>query len=512
LRLRDVLGGIQVLATRGDLNGEVTGICYDSRRCREGCLFVAVGGLKDDGHRHIDDAVARGAKAVVYEREMNIPAGVAAVRVADSRLALGRLGCNFHGDPSSAMTLVGVVGTNGKTTVTYLLEAILNAAGRPCGVLGTVNYRFGDVVVAAPNTTPESYEFHRILDEMKRAGVEACVAEISSHAVALRRVEDLDFDVGVFTNLSRDHLDFHGTMEEYFSAKRRFFTEILPRSRKGRGFPLVVNVDDPKGREIVEAAPLAARTYGVEGEAHVRPLTFRCDLAGIQGEIAADGRVINLSSPLIGRFNLYNILAAVGAALSLDVDPEAIVRGVAALGAVPGRLEKVGAGEGIPQVFVDYAHTEDALRRVLDNLAIFRRSRIITVFGCGGDRDRGKRPLMGRAAALGSDLTVVTSDNPRSEDPLAIIGEITAGIPSQIPRLTPSELRGAAVRKAYCVIPDRREAIDTAVGLAEPEDIVLIAGKGHEDYQIIGDRRIFFDDRLAAAQALASYVPPGVKR
>jgi murE/murF fusion protein len=515
--LTRLLHTVDLLEIQGNLSGTCESLCYDSRGCGPGSLFVAVPGLKTDGHAHIADALARGARVVVHEAPWTPPPGVTAVRVADARRALGRLARNFFGDPSAALTLVAVTGTNGKTTVTYLLEAILRATGHATGVLGTVNYRYGAKTFAAPNTTPESYELQRLLRQMADAGVTHVVAEVSSHAVDLKRVDEVAFDIGVFTNLSQDHLDYHGTMERYYVAKRRFFTEVLPAGGKGRPCPCVINVDDPWGRRLAGEVALPVLTFGLADGAAVTAADAQLTLAGIAARLRCDRGEFPLRSPLFGRFNLENLLAAAAAALSLGVPTNAIAAGIAALAQVPGRLERVSRS-GEPTVFVDYAHTDDALRRVLETLNEHRRGRIVTVFGCGGDRDRAKRPLMGRAAADLSDLTVVTSDNPRSEDPAAIIAQIEAGLAARgIPKLPPEALKpdrqpmtgapspeapGAASPKGYTVIPDRARAIAAAVALAAETDICLIAGKGHEDYQILGERRIFFDDRLVARAAL----------
>jgi UDP-N-acetylmuramoyl-L-alanyl-D-glutamate--2,6-diaminopimelate ligase len=502
-----VLQGVDVRKVTGDLSGDVRSLCYDSRQCSPGSLFVAVPGLKVDGHRFLDEAVRRGARFVVVERDIHPPRGVVAVRVTDSRRALGTLGRNFFENPSGSLCLVGIVGTNGKTTVTYLLESILLAAGQRPGILGTVNYRFGDRLWPAPNTTPESLEMQRILRVMLDAGATHAVGEISSHALELKRVDDCDFDLGVFTNLSQDHLDFHGTMEAYFAAKSRMFLEILPASRKGRAIRAAVNADDPWGRKLLAQAAVKTLSYGLETPADVSARNVSLTVEGIEAEVRGPGIATTLRSPLIGRFNLYNILAAAAAAAALGIPEAAVREGVENLRNVPGRLEMVAGGKNDPRIFVDYAHTEDALRRVLENLAAFRRGRIITVFGCGGDRDRGKRPLMGRAAVEGSSVTVVTSDNPRTEDPLEIIREIETGVVGlPVRRLKAPDLNGTSGktgRPVYLVVPDRREAIRRAIGAAGPDDIVLIAGKGHEDYQIVGTERTHFDDRQIARELLA---------
>ena len=504
MNLSTLLQDIPILKRTGDLSGTVSGVCYDSRQCGEGSLFVAIAGLAADGHDYIPEAIRRGARVIVHEKPYSPLPGIAAVQVSESRRVLGILGKNFYGDPSSRLCLVGVVGTNGKTTVTYLLESIFAAAGWSAGVLGTVNYRFGGKVLASPHTTPESLEMHRILREMADTGVTHVVAEVSSHSLDLRRVDDCAFDLGIFTNLTQDHLDYHRTMDRYFDAKKRFFLEILPSGKKNPGRRMVVNGDDPWGRRLLRKAGLPALSFGVEGPCDVLARDPDLSLDGIHAVLeTAPGR-FPVSSPLVGRFNLYNILAAAAAAMALGVREEAIRRGIAAMKQVPGRLEKVG-GPGDPRVFVDYAHTEDALRRVLQDLSGFKKEgRLLTIFGCGGDRDRGKRPRMGRAAAVLSDLLLITSDNPRTEEPMEIIRQIESGIPPEVMRKVPADdFAGRAPERHYSVVPDRAAAIEKIIACAGPTDLVLIAGKGHEDYQILGNRRIAFDDRLVAGSALA---------
>lgn len=501
--IRDLLNNVEPLHTAGDCSGDVPAVCYDSRHCEKNGLFVAIPGLKVDGHNYIAEAVARGARFIVHEKDYSPPSGITAIRVQDSRRALGILGRNFYKDPSSRLCLIGVTGTNGKTTITYLLESIIKKAGFNVGVLGTVNYRFNEKVLPAPNTTPESYEMQRILRIMADAGVTHVIAEVASHAVDLKRVDDCSFDMGIFTNLSRDHLDYHGTMENYFRVKKRFFDDVLLSGEKRRKF-IIVNGDDLWGQRLLREfrTDVPPRTFGIENRCDLTADPFELSLEGIRAKIRTGGGAFFVTSPLIGKFNLYNVLAASMAALSLDI-PEKFVRtGIAGLKKVPGRLEKISKSDE-PGVFVDYAHTDDALRSVLQNLSAFRKRKIVTVFGCGGDRDRGKRPLMGRAAVTLSDATIVTSDNPRTEDPLAIIGEIEKGVlETSVKKISPETLKKETNEKVYTIIPDRKKAIEEAVLLADPSDIVLIAGKGHENYQIIGDRRIPFDDRKVAKSAL----------
>jgi UDP-N-acetylmuramoyl-L-alanyl-D-glutamate--2,6-diaminopimelate ligase len=501
--LLELLEKVDVLEVHGTRAREIEGICFDSRRCEADFLFVAVAGMKFDGHLFVPEAVRRGAKAIVYEKEIARHASYTSIRVRDSRRALGVLGKNFFENPSGALGLIGVTGTNGKTTVTYLLESILREAGHEPGVIGTVNYRWGTKVLTASHTTPESFELQRLLAEIRSAGITHVVMEVSSHALELRRVEDCEFDLGIFMNLTQDHLDFHGTMEDYYASKKRFFTDLLAGEKNGRRQGRIINIDDPWGRRLAEE--LGAKglvTFGIDSIAFVQAKEAELSLGEIRAEIETPAGAFPLRAPLSGRFNLYNILAATAAAFHLGIPLSAIQRGIECAKPVPGRLEKISE-TGEPAVFVDYAHSEDALKRVLQNLARFRKGRIITVFGCGGDRDRGKRPLMGRAAAEESDLVIVTSDNPRTEEPLAIIGAIEGGIDANVmKKISPEELRAAGAGKTYTVVADRREAIGLAIGMASPDDIVLIAGKGHEDYQIIGTVTIPFDDRTVGREAL----------
>jgi UDP-N-acetylmuramoyl-L-alanyl-D-glutamate--2,6-diaminopimelate ligase len=503
VHIRDLLKNVEPLHIVGDFSGNVSTVCYDSRTCEKSSLFVAIPGLKVDGHNYILEAVAQGARFIVHEKDYSPPSGITAIRVPDSRRTLGILGRNFFRDPSSHLCLIGVMGTNGKTTVTYLLESILKAAKIRVGVLGTVNYRFNRKVLQSPNTTPESYEMQKILRTMTDEGITHVIAEVSSHAADLKRIDDCAFDIGIFTNLTQDHLDYHGTMENYFQAKKRFFDEVLPTGRKRKKF-MIVNRDDPWGQQLLQEVrkDLFVRTFGLENDCDVTADPFSLSLDGIEAHIRTKKNAFRVTSSLIGKFNLYNMLAAILAAEALVVPEKFIRMGVAKLKKVPGRLEKISASDE-PGVFVDYAHTDDALRRVLQNLSAFRKRKIVTVFGCGGDRDRGKRPLMGKAAVSFSDVTIVTSDNPRTENPLAIIGEIEKGIcETSVKKFSPETLNTGPDEKAYMIIPDRKKAIEKAVSLADPSDIVLIAGKGHENYQIVGNTRIPFDDRKAAKNAL----------
>jgi UDP-N-acetylmuramoyl-L-alanyl-D-glutamate--2,6-diaminopimelate ligase len=502
MKLSQLIKGIDIMNLSADNAGEVSTLCYAADKCENGSMFVAVRGLAHDGHDFIADAVNRGARYIVHEKDIQIPSGVIAIKVSNSRRALGVLAKNYFGNPSARLCLVGVTGPNGKTTTTYILESILAAAGCKCGVLGTVNYRYNNKTYPAPNTTPESYEMQKILRTMADEGVTHVIAEVSSHAIDFKRVDDCDFDLGVFTNLTHEHLDYHLTTENYFQAKKRFFAEVLPQSKKVHPQKMIINGDDQWGKIILKDVALPALTYGVEKNNAVRTVSYELSLSGIKAKIDLEGEDISISTPFVGKFNIYNILAAAAAAKALQISKAIIKAGIESLSYVPGRLERIDSSLGFT-VLVDYAHKPDALKQVLQNLAEFKKKRIITVFGCGGNRDKGKRPLMGEAATFYSDLTIVTSDNPRLEDPLVIIAEIEKGIESnKIKKADFDNLSEHRDTHYYTVIPDRRKAIETAIMEAEPEDIVLIAGKGHEDYQILGTKKISFDDRIVAAQAL----------
>ena len=473
----------------------ISGVTDDSRAVKPGHCFVALKGLTVDGHAFAEAAVAAGAVAVVASRPLEL--GVPCVVVQDPARALGLAASRLLGEPARKLTLVGITGTNGKTTTTYLLEAILAAAGRRPGVVGTVSYRFGGTVEPAPFTTPTPVALHGVLGRMVEAGCTDAVMEVSSHALDLGRVWGCEFQVAAFTHLTQDHLDLHGNMEAYLAAKALLFRRHLRA-----GGTAVVNVDGGGAESIVrevesrsDVTLLRCSTRGAEAEATLEDLRY--DVDGLSARLVVRGTSVPLRSPLVGTYNAENVLLAAACAQALGVSLETIARGVAALKGVPGRLERVEGAPGFA-ILVDYAHTPDALERAMAVLRPLCAGRLIVVFGCGGDRDRTKRPLMGRAAARDADLAVVTSDNPRTEDPLAIVEEVLGGVRREpIPAL--SSLEG---RRGYLVEPDRRKAIFAAVTAAREGDIVLIAGKGHEDYQILGKQKIHFDDREEAREAL----------
>jgi UDP-N-acetylmuramoyl-L-alanyl-D-glutamate--2,6-diaminopimelate ligase len=508
MRVKDFLNIEPVTHAEGDLEQEVRGLAYDSRKVGAGDIFFATPGEKADGHDFIGEAVRRGAAVVVFSREGNWPHAPASVKVRDIRRAMGLWSAHFYGRPSEKLQLVGVTGTNGKTTLTYLIESLLRAAGSEPGVIGTINYRYGGREVPSHHTTPESLDLQAMLAEMSNAGVKAVAMEVSSHALVQERVRGLDFDVGVFTNLSRDHLDYHRDMDEYFSAKSRLFTDYLNASSKSRK-AAVIYAEDPRGRQLIErirAADLDLWSYGEDQRWDVHPIDVERDVRGLRGTIETRGRKITFESALVGAANLQNILGAIAVGRALGVDEAALSRGIAQLESVPGRLEKVANDRGIT-ILVDYAHSPDALEKVLGAVRPLTGGKLICVFGCGGDRDRGKRPLMGEIAARLSDIVVLTSDNPRTEEPAAILDEVETGIKkTDLAKIGISELGcsagGSAITRGYFVEVDRRKAIGIAVAAASTGDLVLIAGKGHEDYQILGMHKIHFDDREVAREQL----------
>jgi UDP-N-acetylmuramoyl-L-alanyl-D-glutamate--2,6-diaminopimelate ligase len=488
VRFETLLEAMPEREVHGALPVTVRGLTDDSRRVTAGGCFVAIRGLRADGRRFIPQAVDRGARAIVAEPPDPLPGeAVGRILVPDTRRALPRLADAYFGHPSRALTVVGITGTNGKTTTSYLTEALLRARGLETGVIGTIQYVVRGRARDAGQTTPEAVELQGLLAEMVAAGVGGVAMEVSSHALALHRVDGVGFDVAVFTNLTQDHLDFHGTMEEYAAAKRRLFAELLPGGRKP-GATAVLNADDPVGAKWARTQPGRVLTFGLGPGHAIRPLEHQSGFGGIRLLATSPAGPIRIDSPLIGEHNVMNLLGAIGIGVALELAPDAIATALASVTRVPGRFEQVGAGQDF-LVVVDYAHTPDALQRVLETARRLTTGRLGIVFGAGGDRDRGKRPVMGRIAATLADRVWLTSDNPRSEDPAAIIEEIATGVAPPPPG-------------GYARHPDRREAIRTALEWARPGDTVVIAGKGHETYQIIGDQVLPFDDRLVAREFL----------
>jgi UDP-N-acetylmuramoyl-L-alanyl-D-glutamate--2,6-diaminopimelate ligase len=494
MRLSEIIKGT---GARGDVGGDpdIGRVTGDSRDIGPGSLFFALPGAERDGHDFVSDAVRRGAAAIVAERR--VPCGSAALLLApSSRRAMAIAAANFHRRPGDALALAGVTGTNGKTTVAWLVEACARAAGVPVGMVGTVTHRWPGAERPAGHTTPESTTLHALLGEMRDAGTRAAVLEVSSHALAQERIAGLRFRIAAFTNLTRDHLDYHGDMERYFAAKRRLFSEHLAPDGTA-----VVNVRDPFGARLADQLGPGRRVWRYGGRAgdELRAMRVEAGLAGISATLETPAGPLAIRSPLVGAHNVENLLCAAGVALALELPPDAVARALSGSGGAPGRLERVAA-RGL-SVFVDYAHTDDALSRALDALRGLAPRRLLCVFGCGGDRDRGKRPLMGEAAARGADAIVVTSDNPRSEDAAAIVAEIVPGLErAGLRRVTAAALR--AGERGFAVEPDRRAAIHLAVGAAREGDAILLAGKGHEELQIVGAARLPFSDREEARRAL----------
>jgi UDP-N-acetylmuramoyl-L-alanyl-D-glutamate--2,6-diaminopimelate ligase len=497
--LAQLLQGLEILHIRGDDSIPVTGLAYHSGRVQPGDVFVALKGYQTDGHLYIAKAIENGARAVVVENHLPSYPGIVQVRTPDTRLALAHMAAAFAGHPSHDLPVIGITGTNGKTTTSYILEAIWQARGDRVGVIGTVNCRFAGLVRPSPVTTPESLDLQILLKEMQDHDINCAIMEVSSHALDLKRAHACRFAGAVFTNLSQDHLDYHRDLETYFAAKSLLFTELLAAAGAAAGLA-VINVDDPWGKKLRSQLSTPALTYGFGPGVDIRPETYTLSSRGITARLTTPFGPLEISSPLVGHYNLANIMAAAGTALGLGINPDHVVRGLTELTGVDGRLEPV-AVPGQPLVLVDYAHTPDALTQVLKVLRSLDFTRIITVFGCGGDRDRTKRPLMGQAAALGSDLVIVTSDNPRTEDPENIISHIEAGLKDLGYHPVPVAEIAQATR-GYLLVPDRRQAILRAVAIAAPGDVILLAGKGHETYQIIGTRRLHFDDREEARAAL----------
>jgi UDP-N-acetylmuramoyl-L-alanyl-D-glutamate--2,6-diaminopimelate ligase len=489
MTFQQLLDGAEVLASSGD--SDVSCVEYDSRRVKPGCVFIAMRGESSDGNRFIDQAIQSGAVAVVTDSatERTRP-NVAWAVVPRGRRALARVSANFYKKPAERMAITGITGTNGKSTTAFLLESILKAANRKCALIGTIEYHVAGKVLPAPHTTPESLDLNRIFSQAVGSGASEAVMEVSSHALTQGRVFGIPFDAAVFTNLTRDHLDYHNTMEEYFAAKRVLFEGCgtdAPRAA-------VTNIDDEAGAKLAEFSPKHSSVvlkYGWEqGDLHTEKVEITTH--GTRFDLVTPKARIPMFTALIGRVNVYNILAAAAAAIARGCEAETISQGVEQLECVPGRFQRVDCGQPFT-VVVDYAHTDDALRNLTSLareivLALNPRGRVLSVFGCGGDRDRKKRPLMGEAVGQGSDFAVLTSDNPRSEDPLAIINDAVVG------------LQKTGVN--YTIEPDRRKAIAFAISEARPADIVLIAGKGHEKVQVTKDGAIPFDDVEVAREAL----------
>jgi UDP-N-acetylmuramoyl-L-alanyl-D-glutamate--2,6-diaminopimelate ligase len=485
MELAELISGLRDPIVTGSLERRITSLCYDSREAGPGSLFVAIRGNVVDGHSFIDQAIDRGAVAVVAEKP-GLTQRATLIQVSDSRDALARLAATFYRNPSKQLRMIGITGTNGKTTTTFLIKHLLERAGQRTGLVGTVLYEIGERILPAARTTPESLDLQSILSQCVDAHCSNVVMEVSSHALELGRIDEINFRVAVFTNLTQDHLDFHPGMKEYFEAKAKLFAGL--KNSEGKTPTAVINVDDAYGQQLIArlGRDLPVITYGMGARADFRASNFKVELTGTSYQLDLKGKSFLVRLPLIGRFNIYNSLAALAAVQAIGLDIRQAVLALARAPQVPGRLEALSAKRQF-QVFVDYAHTDDALLNVMKTCRDLNPNRLIVVFGCGGSRDKSKRPLMGAVVDQNADFSIITSDNPRKEDPVQIIRDIETGFKS----------------KRFEVIVDRREAINRAIQLAEPRDIILIAGKGHEKYQEFSDRTVPFDDIEVAARALA---------
>lgn len=480
MELREILKGIDCKTEGIKSRLDISGVTSSSRDAREGSLFVAVKGPNADGHDFIDEAILKGAAVVLCEKDTSLHNGAIRIFVRDSKEALFKAASNFYNNPQARLKLIGVTGTNGKTTITFLIKSILMEAGINCGIIGTIGYDLGGRNIASKNTTPGIVELQRFLSEMVENSITHVAMEVSSHSLHQDRVHGLGFSVGCFTNLTQDHLDYHKDMEDYFKAKLRLFEGL------GGGSFCVTNIDDDYGRRISSATRSRVVSYSTTDKgASIFAHSIKMDAGGAAFRVESSCGRFDVKTPLVGRHNIYNILAAIGIAASCGIKVESMIRAIEKFKGAPGRLEAIESSR-LFKVFVDYAHTDDALKNVLLALRGIAKSRIILVFGCGGDRDKLKRPKMGRVASELSDYCIITSDNPRSEEPLAIIDDIKNGISSD----------------NYEVHADRREAIRRALEIAKKDDIVLLAGKGHEAYQSYKDRTIPFDDRAVARELL----------
>ena len=488
-----IQGRLGVLERSGDQRVTITGLTDDSRAVESGSLFVAVQGERVDGHQFLDRVVAAGAAAVVVGRHV-VVGSTPCIRVQDSRAAVGVLGSRFYGDPSAALRMIGVTGTNGKTTTTYVVKTMLEAANRQVGLIGTVAYLVGKESIPASHTTPGALELQKLFARMVEKRLDTVVMEVSSHALALDRTAGSEFDVAVFTNLTQDHLDFHLDMERYFQAKLKLFADLGKAGAAKSKKRAIVNVDDPWGARIRDACTVPVWTYGLHQQADLRAEDVTLSASGTSFTLRSPIGTCAIQSRLVGEHNVSNLLAAIGVVLHEGLTLEQVRAAVGAVSNVPGRFERVEAGQNFT-VVVDYAHTEDALVRLLTAAQALRIGRIITVFGCGGDRDRTKRPKMGRAAVQYSDVVILTSDNPRTEDPGAILREVEIGV---------KEALADRGHVRYQMIADRRAAIEAAIREAKTGDMVLIAGKGHEDYQIVGTTKHHFDDREVAREMIGT--------
>ncbi|MEA3329003.1 MAG: UDP-N-acetylmuramoyl-L-alanyl-D-glutamate--2,6-diaminopimelate ligase [Candidatus Omnitrophota bacterium] len=486
VKLKTLLSGLDYRLENSLVEVDIRGLSSDSRAVRKGYLFVAITGSKLDGHKFVKQAVKKGASAVILQQDLALEKEIVKILVPDTKKVLAKLASRFYEYPSSRVKVIGITGTNGKTTTSYLLNNILLKKGLSSGLVGTINYCYKDKVIPAGLTTPGSIELQSLLGKMAFDNVDYSVIEVSSHSLSQHRIDYIDFDTGIFTNLTRDHLDYHQTMDNYFEAKARFFESLSSRSKA------VINIDDPYGRKLINRTKASVLTYGIDNPADITGQIKNISINGTTFDLKTPNGKLTVEMKLIGKFNVYNALAAVGAGLSVKMDLAGIAAGLRDFNGVKGRLEKIEAGQNF-KVFIDYAHTDNALENLLCTLGNLKEAKIITVFGCGGQRDVSKRPLMGKVAQQFSDYVILTSDNPRSENPLEIINQIKSGMDSR--------------KNNYQSVPERYQAIKQALIRAGENDIVVIAGKGHESYQVIGNEKIAFDDSKAVKEILSECLP-----
>lgn len=482
MKLKELIKDINGNVICGSTDIDITNLTIDSRKAGDGTLFFCIYGIHTDGHKYIPSAFENSCKAVICERDTTeLPQGITAIRVENTRQALSSIAKVFYGNPSSKFNLIGVTGTNGKTSTTYFMESVLNTLKRKTAVIGTVEIRLAGEKVPvhlATSTTPDTIELNELFKLMADKAVDDVVMEVSSHSLELKKVEGLNFGTAIFTNLTQDHLDFHGTMESYAAAKAKLFKMC----KNG-----VVNIDDKWSKVIIDAADCPILTFGIDSMADVQAVNIEYFMDKSTFDVEIQGKTYSFELHVPGRFSIYNALGVIAASLAMNIAPEKIQQGINAISGVPGRIQNVPNNRGF-NVIVDYAHTPDGIENILKSVREFTKGRIITVFGCGGDRDRTKRPIMGKLAAELGDISILTSDNPRSEEPMDILKEIEVGV--------------KPITDSYEMIVDRKEAIYRAVALARPGDSVVIAGKGHEDYEIFKDKTIHFDDTEVAKEAL----------
>ena len=476
--LKDLLKDLKEVKVTGSIMAQVESLYYDSRTVTPGSLFFCIKGFNTDGHQYAVEAVGRGARIVVLEQDLPLPESVVKVFVRDSREAMGLIAKAYFGHASDTMDLIGITGTNGKTTTTYLVKSILEVMGRKVGLIGTIVNLIGDARIQADRTTPESLDLHRLFHRMASEGVEAAAVEVSSHSLALKRVAGCTFETGIFTNLTQDHLDFHGTLDHYRQAKAKLFDQARTA---------VINVDDESGRQIQGDLKIPAVTYGIQRPAMVYARDLEITARGVSFDLYLEGEKISVQLGIPGIFSVYNAMGAAAACMAMGVPSEAILKGLQSVQEVPGRFERLDTDTDYT-VILDYAHTPDGLENILKTAREMTSERVLTLFGCGGDRDASKRPIMGEVAGRYSDYCIVTSDNPRTEDPMSIIGDILPGIQK--------------TACPYAVVENRREAIAHALKACRSEDVLILAGKGHETYQIIQGKTYPFDEKQIVAELL----------